>query len=102
MDVRWLKKGKTKRGRSGLGFVVLLVLVICGVFLYGRISLEEEVASVNARYEAALDRYEEETRREEELNELKVYTQTKKFVEDMAREIYGLVYENEVVFVPEE
>ena len=97
-----MKKSKSGRRRSGLGFVVLLVLVICGVFVYGRINLEEEVASVNARYEAALDRYEEETRREEELNELKIYTQTKKFVEDMAREIYGLVYKNEIVFIPEE
>lgn len=102
MDVRWLKKARRKRRRTGLGIVVLLVLVICGVFLYGRVLLEEEAAGVNARYEAALERYEAETRRESELAELKIYTQTKKFVEDMAREIYGLVYENEIVFVPEE
>lgn len=97
-----MKKNRTKRRRTGLGFVVLLVLVICGVFLYGRVSLEKEATKVNARYEAALERYEEEARREDELAELKIYTQTKKFIEDMAREIYGLVYENEIVFVPEE
>ncbi len=47
-----------------------------------------------------MKRYETQVAREEELDNLKIYIQTKKFIEDMAREKFGLVYENEIIFQP--
>lgn len=94
--------GKKKKRRTGFGLIALFVMVICGVVAYRRVLLEQEQVQAAAAYEAASAAYEKETDREEELEELKVYTQTKKFIEDMAREKFGLVYENEIIFQPEE
>ena len=42
-----------------------------------------------------------EKSRAEELENLKVEIKTRKFIEDTAREKFGLTYENEIVFEPE-
>ena len=39
--------------------------------------------------------------RKAELEEYEKYVQTKKYVEEVAREKLGLVYENEIIFKPE-
>ena len=77
-------------------------MIICGLTSYKRVMLEREEIKAKAAYEAALNRYEGELEREEQLEELSIYAQTKKFIEDIAREKFGLVYENEIIFEPEE
>ena len=90
------------RRRVRLFFVIFFVFIICGMVSYRRVLLEQDRLKAEESFRAAVERVEEETEREEELSALRVYSKTKKFVEDMAREIYGLVYENEIVFKPEE
>lgn len=97
-----MKGNKKKKRKSGLGLIALFVLVICGVVAYRRVLLEQEEVKALAAYEAAKASYEQEQEREADLEELKVYTQTKKFVEDIARDKFGLVYENEIIFQPED
>ena len=41
---------------------------------------------------------EEEEQRTQEIEELKKYVQTKKYVEEVAKERLGLVYEDEILF----
>jgi len=96
--------GKNGRRRHIAGYLLVLavVLVLCGALSYKRILLEKEQDKVFAKYEAATKEYEDEEERAEELSELSVYTKTKKFIEDMAREKFGLVYDNEVILTPEE
>ena len=90
-----------KRRKAGIGWIVLFVLVICGVVAYKRVMLEQDERKVEEAYQAALKQYEKQEAREEELDNLEIYIQTKKFIEDMAREKFGLVYENEIIFQPE-
>ena len=92
---------RKKRRKAGTGWIVLFVMVICGVVAYKRVMLEQDERKAEEAYEAALKRYEAQVTREEELDNLKIYIQTKKFIEDMAREKFGLVYENEIIFQPE-
>lgn len=79
----------------------MFVMIICGVMAYKRVMLERDERKAEEAYQAALKRYEAQVTREEELDNLKIYIQTKKFIEDMAREKFGLVYENEIIFQPE-
>ena len=44
---------------------------------------------------------EEQQQRTKDLEEYKKYIQTKKFVEDMAKDKFGLIYPDELVFRPE-
>ena len=95
------RAAEKRRRKTGLGLILFFALVFCGVMLYRRVLLEQEEAKVNAAYQTALEQYEAEMEREEELEELQIYTKTKKFIEDIAREKFGLVYENEIIFEPE-
>ena len=95
------KNGK-RRHLAGYLLVLAIVLVLCGALSYKRILLEKEQDKVLARYQAATREYEDEEERAEELSELSIYTKTKKFIEDIAREKFGLVYDNEVILSPEE
>ena len=95
------KNGK-RRHLAGYLLVLAVVLVLCGGLSYKRILLEKEQDKVLARYNAANKEYEDEEQRSEELSKLSVYTKTKKFIEDIAREKFGLVYDNEVILSPEE
>ena len=95
------KNGK-RRHLAGYLLVLAIVLVLCGALSYKRIILEKEQDRVFARYEAAAKEYEDEEERAEDLSELSIYTKTKKFIEDIAREKFGLVYDNEVILSPEE
>ncbi len=82
-------------------FIVLLLIMIVGLEInvgrqqqrsneleQQRIALEKELEAEEA-YTKELDRY-------------KVYTRTKKYKEEAARERLGLVYSDEIVFKPEE
>ena len=96
--MRSTKKQRKSRSRKGFFALFLARLVICGLISYQRVLLEREADRTQAKYEAVNARYQSELARKDELEDLEIYTQTRRFVEDMAREKFGLVYENEIIF----
>ena len=44
------------------------------------------------------EQVDEEKQRTEELNEYKKYVQTKKFAEEIAKDKFGLIYPDEIIF----
>lgn len=93
-----------KQKRSGVfGIIAAFVLVIIlGIAVWSsKISLEKK----NAEYQAAKieleTKLEEQESRAENLEEYKKYIQTKKFVEEMARDKFGLIYPDEQIFKPQ-
>ena len=52
---------------------------------------EKEITELQAQLD-------DEQKRTDELNEYKKYIQTKKFVEDVAKDKFGLVYPDEIIF----
>lgn len=101
MALNTVKKDRSKR-RRGLFLVIVIVLVLCGFLSYKRVELEKQQKKVHEQYETAVENRDAEEERKEDLEEFKIYSQTKKYVEDIAREKFGLVYEDEVVLEPEE
>lgn len=75
--------------------VVLMMLLVVTV---KSVELRERRETYMAREEALLLEIEEEQDRTEEIEEYGKYTQTKKFVEEVAKEKLGLVYEGEIIF----
>ena len=60
---------------------------------------EQDVMEANL----ALDmQIEAEKKRTEEIEEFRKYTKTKKYIEDVAREKLGLVYEDEIIIQTDE
>ena len=78
-------------------FVVIFLVVIS----ISKLMLDDRLIQVKAKNEAIKIQLEDEKKRTEELENLKLEIQTKKFIEETAREKFGLTYENEIVFEPE-
>lgn len=64
----------------------------------GSLQLKQKNQTYQNR-EAALEKQiADETERSKEIENLETYTKTKKYVEDVAKEKLGLVYEDEILF----
>lgn len=95
---KWKKK---KSSKFGVMAVSLVVMMLFTVVAYKSVELKEKNEAYIAK-EASLEKQiSSELDRQEELAEYEKYVQTKKYIEEVAREKLGLVYQNEIIFKPE-
>lgn len=100
---REMRYRRQKRA-SILGAVITfaLVLVIGVALLVGKSSIDAK----NKEYESQIAKLEnqlkEQEERKQDLEEYRKYIQTKKFVEEVAKDKFGLLYPNEIMFKPKE
>jgi len=81
------------------GIVVLMLVVVVTV----RSNDLKQKQAFYAEKEAVLEQQiEEEKARSEEIEEYRKYTQTKKYVEEVAKDKLGLVYDGEIIFKEED
>lgn len=95
-------KGKRKKRRSGLKTIALTVLVLFGVIFYRSVELRKEIQGLERRYSELEEQLREEEERTVLLQERRAYMQTIRYIEEVAREKLGLVYEDEIIFRAEE
>lgn len=97
--IAYRKRRQNRFGMFLTGVVVLMLVVVVAV----RSSDLKQKQAVYAEREAALEKQiEEEKARTEEIEEYRKYTQTKKYVEEVAKDKLGLVYEGEIIFKEED
>ena len=99
--VEEMAKRKTKKASGGRRACFLMFLSVCillGVMFVQGTRLQARAESYEAR-EAALEAdIEAEKDRTQDMEEQRKYMQTKKYVEEVAREKLGLVYPNETIY----
>ncbi|MDO4262188.1 MAG: septum formation initiator family protein [Eubacteriales bacterium] len=78
--------------------ILLIVLAVFGVTSVGSIRLRQRNHSYEEREQALEEQIAKEEDRSQEIDDLEAYTKTKKYVEDVAKEKLGLVYEDEIIF----
>ena len=88
--------------RTGIGIIAFVVLILCAIVSFRRISLGQERNAAEITINRLEARKQEELERKEEIAQYKAYTKTRKYIEDMARDKLGLVYEDEIIFEAEE
>ena len=88
---RVMKRKKRMEFRLVLAAVFCLLLVAS----FGKLRLQQKNETYQQQEEELLAQISEEEERTEEIEELKKYVQTKKYVEEVAKERLGLVYEDE-------
>jgi len=94
-------KRQRRSGMLGMFLAFGLVLVVAASLFISTKSLKQkndEYEEQKAKLEQQLTEQEE---RKSELEEYKKYVQTKKFVEEVAKDKFGLLYPDEIVFKPE-
>jgi len=79
---------------------VLLLLML--VILYNGTKMHAKLQEYESREALLQEQIEAEWERSNEIEELKKYTKTKKYIEETAREKLGLVYEDEILIKMEE
>lgn len=93
---------KSKRKKQGTRRVILAVLILLLVVMGFNIFRLYQKNQMYAAKKAALEnKYQEQVDRKEDLNLYEEFTKTIEFVEQFAREKLGLVFDNEIVFKPE-
>lgn len=91
-----------KTRQKNLSLVAFVVVVLCCVVSFKKIELNQKIASYEKKIAQLEVEKAEEEQRTEEIEEYRAYVQTKKFIEQEARDKLGLVYPDEIIFEPEE
>ncbi len=92
---------KRQQNRWGMFLVTLVVLMIMAVVAYRSVELQASIDEKDAEIAALEVQILEEEERANEIEEYRKYTQTKGFVEEVAKDKLGLVYEGEILFKSE-
>ncbi len=88
---------RRRKTRTGIGIIAFVVLNICGIVAYGKIDLEKRVSSLSDKKSRLETRIQEETDRKTDISNYEAYVQTKRYIEEIARQKLGLVYEFEIL-----
>ena len=90
---------KRKKNRQNVGTMSIIFIVL--IFVVGMsiqiIKLKEKDEALKDREEMLQQQLSEEILREEDLEELDLYTQSMEYIKEMANKL-GLVFENEIIF----
>jgi len=86
-----------RKKRIGLYIIALTVLIICAVVSYSRYSLDRRYEALQQQKVTLEQGIAEEAERSKEIEEYSVYVKTKKFIEDVARDVLGLTAPDDVV-----
>ena len=92
---------KRRQNRFGMFLVSLVVIMLMIVVAVKSQELMEKKTEYQKREAELEQQIEAEKERAEEIKELEKYTQTKKYIEDVAKDKLGLVYEGEIIFKDE-
>ena len=96
---REIRRRREKRSTIITMIIAFVVVACVGAVLYmGMQSIEAKNNDYVAKKEELQQKVDEEKARSEELDEYAKYVKTKKFVEEVAKNKFGLIYPDEIVF----
>ena len=86
------------QNRFSMFLVSLVVLMIMVVVAVRSVELQQKIAGYDTQIASLNAQIEAEQARAEQIEEYGKYTQTKGYVEEVAKDKLGLVYEGEILF----
>ena len=89
---------KRRQNRFSMFLVSLVVVMILVVVAVKRIELSAKMETNQEKIEQLNEQIADEEVRAEEIAAFEKYTHTKAYVEDVAHDKLGLVYEGEIIF----
>jgi cell division protein FtsB len=98
MAARARYKRRRFQNRAGIVWASIVVLILVTVVSIKSIGLLQKAREYQAKEAALTQQIEYETQRSEEIAEFERYTETRKYIEDTAKEKLGLVYPGEIIF----
>lgn len=99
MAARKRRKDNNRAGKMCISMILVAFVVVMSVQIVKLYQKDQEYADKQAELEVQLN---EETARQEELEDYEAYTKSQQYVEDVAKSKLGLAYDNEIIFKEEE
>ena len=93
---------KKKENRLGMVMVMIAVLMVLIVVAVKGVELQRKQEAYTAQITQLEEQIAQETKRGEQIEEYRKYTKTDRYVEEVAKDKLGLVYEDEIIFKSEE
>ena len=93
---------KKRQNRLGMFLVLMVVLMLLVVVSLKSAELRQKQETYAARERVLQEQIDAEKARTEEIEEYRKYTQTKKYVEEVAKDKLGRVNEGEIIYKPDE
>ena len=98
MATRARYKRRRVQNRAGIVWASIVVLILVTVVSIKSIGLLQKARELQAREESLQEQIQYETERKDEIADFERYTETRKYIEDTAKEKLGLVYPGEIIF----
>jgi len=92
---------RKRRNRTGIYLVMLVAALFVGTLAVHGYSLRANCQKLATEQQNLKDKKKSLKKEQEQIKEQKEYRKTDQYVEDVAREKIGLVYDNEIVFKAE-
>jgi len=92
---------RKRQNRLAMFLVISVVLMILVVVSVKSVELKAKMADYQERERILQEQIDAENVRAEQIEEYRKYTQTKKYVEEVAKEKLGLVNEGEIIYKPD-
>lgn len=89
---------KRRQNRFSMFLVSLVVVMILVMVAVKRVEINSKMEVNQAKIEQLNGQIADEEARSEEIKEFEKYTRTKAYVEEVAHDKLGLVYEGEIIF----
>lgn len=96
------RRALNRKKRMEFRIITMTVLCLLIVASFGKMKLQQKNQMYQKQEEELLAQIDEEEKRTEEIEDLSKYMQTKKYVEEVAKERLGLVYKDEILFKAKE
>ena len=90
---------KKKSHKAAMVTIFIVVAFFCGTLSISNMNKQKELDREQKEIERLEAEIAEQEKRTLDLNDLKVYVKTMRYVEEKAKEL-GLVYPNEIIFKP--
>lgn len=75
-----------------------VVLLFCGTLMIHSISLKADCQTLQQQKQELEEKRDDLAKEKKSIQEQEAYMQTNEYVEQVAREKFGLVYDNEIIF----
>jgi cell division protein DivIC len=93
---------RRRKNKTGAGIIAFVVLILFAIISYRRMGLAQELKADQLELTRLDGQIQEQEDRKLDIEELKKYTESKQYIEDIARQKLGLVYKDEILFEKED
>ena len=93
---------KSNQNRFSMVLIIMVVLILTVTVAIRCVEMSQRLDALKSQEAELQEQKEAEEARAEEIEEFRKYTQTAGYIEEVAKEKLGLVYEGEIVFKEED